>query len=156
MSFQIVLLIPTVYKYSSKAGDFGGCCNVRIYRVRFGLTGLKTASALPKDKDALVKFTLRHGGSEVIVNRSNAGFEFEHDPVSTVFSFRVNGLGTKSVLDNGNIGESDLNQTATSYAALGPFTEWTVSMAGTEFARLDLSSVTEAYFDFCGTNYACD
>ncbi|KAK0703601.1 hypothetical protein B0T26DRAFT_757133 [Lasiosphaeria miniovina] len=149
-----VFTISPVYKYSANGGDFVGCCNVRVYRVRFRLTGLAPASSLKKDEDALVRFTLRQGGRETLVDRSNAKFEFDHDEVSTVFSFRVNGAGDTTPLDNGNIAGSDIDNMATSYAAPGPFAEWTVDMSGTEFDKLDVTGVTEAYLDFCGTNYA--
>ena len=57
---------------------------------------LKTASALPTNKDALVKFTLRQGGSEAIVDGSDAGFESDHGPVSDRLSHSdSNGSGTK-------------------------------------------------------------
>ncbi|GJJ09105.1 hypothetical protein Clacol_003327 [Clathrus columnatus] len=119
----------TAYKYSTDGGDFQGCCNIRLYRIRFVLVGLK---ALTKSKKALVQFTLTQGGNETIMDRSNAAYKFEHDPVSTVFSFRVDDKGIRYILDNGNIGESNINELATSYAAPGPFAEWTISMKGTE------------------------
>ncbi|KAI1083348.1 hypothetical protein F5B20DRAFT_577728 [Whalleya microplaca] len=83
-------------------------------------TTLEPASFLAKDEDALVRFTLRHGGCETLVNRSNAKFEFDHNEAS------------------------------------GPFAEWTVDMSGTEFAKLDATGVTDAYFDFCETNFVYD
>ncbi|GJJ13687.1 hypothetical protein Clacol_007943 [Clathrus columnatus] len=149
----VVVKIPIVDQDSKNAGDFEGCCNIRIYRVRFALTGLKTSTSLPAGRDALVVFKLTHGGNETILDRSNAAFEFRHEPVSTIFSFRLDGGGYKSVLDNGNIGQSDINEVATSYAAPGPFSEWTVNMKGTDWKHLDVGKVTDGYFDFCGTNY---
>ncbi|GJJ09108.1 hypothetical protein Clacol_003330 [Clathrus columnatus] len=148
--WKIVITIPKVDKYSTDGGDFEGCCNIRIYRVRFVLAGLKASA---ESKKALVQFTLTQGGNETIMDRSNAAYKFEHDPVSTIFSFRVDDKGTRSILDNGNIGESNINELATSYAAPGPFAEWTISMKGTEWENLDTSEITDGYFDFCGTNY---
>ncbi|OJJ42655.1 hypothetical protein ASPZODRAFT_169945 [Penicilliopsis zonata CBS 506.65] len=152
---EIVLTIPTARKLTPKAGDFAGCCNVRLYRVRFQMKGLKlnTSKRQPAE-EALVKFTLTHGGHETLVDRANLGMDFDHDPVRVLYSFRLHADGTQTVLDNGNVAESDINQVATSYAAPGPFAEWTISMAGSDFDNLDLTHVTGAYFDFCGTNYA--
>ncbi|KAH7885570.1 hypothetical protein F5I97DRAFT_1413611 [Phlebopus sp. FC_14] len=149
---SVTLTIQPVLKYSKDPGDFKNACNVRVYRARFGFTGLKTASGVNEDVRVIV--TLTHGGNETIVNRSNEAIHFEHNPVSTLYSFRMRGDKVTSVMDNGNIGQADINQTATSYAAPGPFAEWTVDLDGTEFEKLDFSGVTEAFFDFCGTNYA--
>ena len=124
-----------------------------MYRVRFNLVGLQLKKKEKPVEDALVMFNLTHGGIETIVDRANRGLDFEHDRVKVLYSFRLKSDGTRTVLDNGNIAESDINQVATSYAAPGPFTEWTVDMAGTDFANVDVKDVTQAYFDFCGTNY---
>ncbi|KAH7881755.1 hypothetical protein F5I97DRAFT_2076544 [Phlebopus sp. FC_14] len=149
---SVTLKIPPVLQYTKDAGDFKDCCNVRVYRVRFGFPGLKTASGI--QDEVRVHITLTHGGNETIVNRSNEGIHFDHNPVSAPYSFRMRGDKVTSVMDNGNIGEADINNTATSYAAPGPFAEWTVDLDGTEFEKLDFSGVTEAFFDFCGTNYS--
>ena len=122
--------------------------------MRFGFIGLKPASSLAADQDARVQFTLTHDGNEAIIDRSNAKFTFDHDMISALFSFRLNGAGDMSIVDDGNIGEANINQTSTSYAAPGPFTDWTVDISGTEFDKLDITGVTGAYLDFCGTNYA--
>ncbi|GJJ09136.1 hypothetical protein Clacol_003358 [Clathrus columnatus] len=147
---KVLVTIPEVDKYSTNAGDFEDCCNIRLYRIRFGLTGLRASTT---DKKARVQFKLIHGGNETIFDRSNAAFQFKHEPVSTIFSFRVDDKGNRFVVDNGNVEESDAGRVVTSYAAPGPFTEWTISMKGTEWDSLDKSKVTDGYFDFCGTNY---
>ena len=126
---------------------------MRLYRVRFNLVGLQLIEKRKPVEDALVMFNLTHSGVETIVDRANLGLDFEHDRVKVLYSFRLKADGTRTVLDNGNIAESDINQVATSYAAPGPFTEWTVSMAGTDFTNVDIGHVTQAYFVFCGTNY---
>ena len=143
--------IPPVLQDSQEAGDFAGCCNVRIYKARFGFTGLKTANGV---EEARVQVALTHGGNETIVSRKNA-IEFEHDPVTVIYSFVLQNDGLVNPLDDGNIGLPDVNQTATTYAPPGPFAKWTVRFGdSTEFGKLDFSGVTDAFFDFCGTNYA--
>lgn len=80
-----------IFKFTPNAGDFTGCCNVRLYRVRFGLTGLKLSASLSGNAktDARVQFTLIHGGQETLVDRSNAGFNFDHDEIPVLYSFRL-------------------------------------------------------------------
>lgn len=137
-------------KDTIQKNDFSGCCNVRIYRVRFGLTGLAT------DKlEAFVSVTLTHSGNEIIMDRENLRHTFEHDPISTKYSFNLYPNGSIEVGDNGNIAEANVDETATSYAAPGPFpSQWTVDLRDSQLDNLDFSNVTDAYFDFCGTNYA--
>ena len=140
-----------MYKDTVQKNDFSGCCNVRIYRVRFGFTGL----AVKNSKLELVKVDLKHSGEETIVDRLNSGHKFVHDAVKAIYSFNLDSDGLIKVEDNGNIGEADVGHVATSYAAIGPFTDdWEVSLKNsTDLDHLDFSKVTEAYFDFCGTNY---
>ncbi|KAH0832337.1 hypothetical protein J3R83DRAFT_13353 [Lanmaoa asiatica] len=152
--YSVTVKIPPVLRHTTPAGDFIGCCNVRVYRARFGFTGLKTAVGVKNGEEAFVHVELTHGGHETIVNRSDEAVEFEHSPVGTIYSYHLLNDGKMSVLDNGNIAESDINHTATSYAPPGPFAEWKVDMNGTEFEKLDFSRVTDAFFDFCGTNYS--
>ena len=46
-------------------------------------------------------------------------------------------------------------QPVTSYAAPGPFADdWEIDLQYSDLYLPDFSNVTEAYFDFCGTNYA--
>ena len=77
-----------------------------------------------------------------------------HDPILPTRSR----LQSRS-LDNGNIGGADVNQVASSYAAPGPFAEWRVTGSFEQanvdlLGLLDFSQVTDAYFDFFGTDYA--
>ncbi|KAJ7714460.1 hypothetical protein B0H14DRAFT_3015165 [Mycena olivaceomarginata] len=154
---KVVVPIPI-----DTAGDFDGCCNIRIYRVRFVFIGLRTATKLERGESVFVRTTLVHSGNDTIMDRSGKTFSFDHDGVSTPYSFRLESDGSIKVIDDGNVGQADVNAVATSYAAPGPFAEWTVSLKWTLHANgiekdwdgLDLSQVSEAYLDFCGTNYA--
>ncbi|KAF8817289.1 hypothetical protein BYT27DRAFT_7237498 [Phlegmacium glaucopus] len=144
----LVVQIPPVYKETIEKNDFSGCCNVRIYRVRFGFTGLVAKET------ARVSVVVRHSGKEVIVSKDDSSYKFIHNAIKTVYSFNLHPDGTYMVLDNGNIGEADVGQPATSYAAPGPFTDWEIDLTNSDLYLLDFSNVSEAYFDFCGTNYA--
>lgn len=119
--------------------------------MRFGFTGL----AVKESNPVLVMVNLKHGGEETIVDRLSSGHEFVHDSVTAVYSYNLSSDGSITVEDNGNIGEADVDQVATSYAAIGPFTDdWEISLKNSRLNHLDFSNVTEAYFDFCGTNYS--
>lgn len=74
-------------QHTTQAGGFKGCCNVRVYRARFGLTGLKTAVRVKDGEDMFVHAELTHGGDEAIVNHSNVSIQFEHSPVATIYSY---------------------------------------------------------------------
>lgn len=138
-----------MYKDTTPKNDFSGCCNVRIYRVRFGLTGLVAK------KRTHVVVSLKHSGEEIIVDGDNLGHRFTHEPVTTVYSFHLDPHGMIHVQDNGNIAEADVDEPEKHYAAPGPFADnWTVDLNYSIVTSLDFSNVTEAYFDFCGTNYA--
>lgn len=105
---------------------------------------------------AYVGVNLRHKGEEIIVDRKNTGHKFVHDPISITYSFILNPGGTVEILDNGNIAEADVDEPAKNYAAPGlfPVDGWVIDLRASALASLDFSNVTEAYFDFCGTNYA--
>ncbi|KAM6497685.1 hypothetical protein JOM56_005633 [Amanita muscaria] len=151
MNHRVVMKIPPMYKDTIKKNDFSGCCNVRIYRVRFGLTGLA-----PKKSNKMPRVTVifKHSGGEIIVDRENLEHKFIHEPIAAIYSFHLNPDGTIVVQDNGNIGEADVDKPETNYAAPGPFADdWEVDLKSSDLIHLDFSKVTEAYFDFCGTNY---
>lgn len=130
--------------------QFKGLCNVRINRVRFRITGLKTASGV--DGGVLVSVKLTHNGEETILGRQSNPFHFQHDAVSTTYAFRLYNANSIAVVD-GNIGEAQINQVASPYARIGPFAEWKVEFVGVDVDKLDFTGVTGAYFDFCGTCY---
>ena len=86
---------------------------------------------------ARVAVRLVHHGEESLVDKANAEHHFTHDEIATVYSYNLHSDGSTSVLDNGNIAQADVNNTATSYAAPGPFARWTVSLADSEISKLD-------------------
>ncbi|KAF9565091.1 hypothetical protein CPC08DRAFT_213736 [Agrocybe pediades] len=147
---QVTVNIPVTYKDPTIKNEFTGCCNIRVYRARFGLTGLVAK------KSAYVGCNLVHTGKEVLVDRQSVGLTFVHDPISITYSYVLSPDGTINVLDNGNLAEADVDEPAKSYAAPGafPVEGWKVDLRASALEDLDFSGVTEAYFDFCGTNYA--
>ncbi|KAG6819310.1 hypothetical protein H0H93_013136 [Arthromyces matolae] len=148
---SIVVKIPVMHKTTIQKNDFSGCCNVRIYRVRFGFENLKVKGTEP----ARVTVTLTHSGKETIVHRTNMDHQFVHDPIKCVYSYNLHPDGSIDVLDNGNISGADVDEPAKKFAAPGPFAEdWTVSLTNSDLTRLDFGSVKKGYFDFCGTNFA--
>lgn len=95
-----------------------------------------------------------HKGTDTLVDKLNAAHKFTHDQISLIYSFNLLSDGTIQVLDDGNIAQADVNEVATSYAPPGPFADWTVSLADSDVNHLDFSEMKDAFFDFCGTNYA--
>ena len=96
--------IPPVYKDTIKRNDFSDCCNIRIYRMRFGFMGL-----VAKEKTH-VSIKITHSGKEVIVSRDNSSNTFVHDSIATRYSFNLYPDGTFKVQDNGNIDEAAGNE----------------------------------------------
>ncbi|KAG6856632.1 hypothetical protein H0H87_002382, partial [Tephrocybe sp. NHM501043] len=97
---QVIVKILVMHKNAIKKNDFSGCCNIRIYRVRFGFTGLKIQG---KDLTARVTVTSKHSGDEIIVDRNNLDHKFVHDSITAIYSYDLRSDGSMSVLDNGNI-----------------------------------------------------
>ena len=153
---QVRIKIPVVYKSTPTGSDFTGNYNIRIYRARFNFAGLKlTEEAKRLQEPARVKVTLRHSGTETVVDVKNSAHLFTHDGIQTMYSFHLYPDGTIKAQDNGNIGGVDVDERETTFAAPGPFADyWEVDLNGTQFNHLDFKKVTDAYFDFCGTNYA--
>lgn len=95
-----------------------------------------------------------HKGAETIIDKSGTPHDYVHDSISIVYSYILNDDGSIQEVDDGNIAEADVDNQATTYAAPGPFTQWSVSIADSDLDLLDLSGVDGSYFDFFGTNYS--
>jgi len=91
---QVEVKILAVYEHTTSESEFSGCCNVRIYRVRFGITGLIAR------RQAYVNVNLKHKGQETIVDRKNVGHIYVHDPIHITYSFSLNPDGKVEILDN--------------------------------------------------------
>lgn len=143
--------IPTVFKDECES-NFSGCCNIRIYYVRFGFDGLRVVEG---KEQARVSVGFRHSGEEEFVDRYNGSHKFVHEAITTMYSFILDPKGQFTVQNDGNIGMSDVGDPAKTHAAPGPFADnWEIDLHNSQLDRLDFSNVTKAYFDFCGTNYS--
>lgn len=142
---------------SSLASDFTNRCNVRVYRVRFILEGLKAKSDPERKQDPQMKSIILHTGSEVIVSRKGIASHFEHTPLNTPHTYsvdtdgKVTGIGDDGTLVNyvKTAGDKD-----GIFGAPGPFTTWQVDSSDAEWKNLETGDVKGGYLEFFGTNYA--
>lgn len=129
---------------------FTGSCNIRIHRVRFGLTGL-TIQEDADVKRANVIVHITHSGKETIVDRNNKDHTFDHDPLTANYSYVLTSDGEIKPESNG----SWVSEKGSDYALPGLFPEyWVINLKNSETNVLDFDKVTEGYMDFCGTDYA--
>ncbi|MBF0423138.1 MAG: hypothetical protein HQL73_09105 [Magnetococcales bacterium] len=146
------LMLPIVAATSDSSGSsniFAGMANVRILQIRVWVPGAKV------DNDRL-QVRITHTGNEQIVATSGEVFRFSHEPVNKLFIYAPS---TLRVIEEANFGvEQSLASggSATTYAALGPFTSWHVTVDPKDNVGLDLSGVTGVQLEFHGTNYAFD
>ncbi|GKU06747.1 serine protein [Fusarium langsethiae] len=138
--------------------DFRGCADVRIYRVRFFLEGVKIKpDALSKGRCPIVDIDITQEGDSVYYDPSGNCHTFTHEPVDVKPSFRVSpspdGATRLTVVDNGDIVSMVPRAgKVEKYAAPSPFATWTISLRDVDLASVDLSSVTKAWFEFFGTS----
>ncbi|PSS18884.1 hypothetical protein PHLCEN_2v3199 [Hermanssonia centrifuga] len=152
----VMLPIAPVFpkqKSSSLSSDFDSSANVRVYRVRFYLQGLKATSDCPSMPK--MKSVIEHSGREVIVSRRGVSNLFDHSPLNTLHSYELDGNGrVVNVVDNGDLVEKTTDVEGSAFGAPGPFTMWAVDSSSAEWKMLDTSEVVGAYLEFFGTNYA--
>lgn len=156
------VVIPPVFKGSKTESEFRGCANIRIYRVRFWLDGLRTNCGDSENSDSndatLVQIKLTHSGSDTFVDIENSQHVFRHEPLNIMWSYRLSNNGTTEPVDSGdlvNFSSMD-SEKNTAYSAPGPFTTWTVSLENLNESRLDLSGVKRGRFEFFGTSRSFD
>ncbi|PPQ95709.1 hypothetical protein CVT26_008352 [Gymnopilus dilepis] len=154
---SIDLTIDPVFprqKLGNLSSDFESSANVRVYRVRFYLQGLKAKSGFTGPEPQM-KAVILHGGNETIVSRRGVPHYFEHSPLNTLHSYSINASGkVVNIFDNGDLVKKTDDVKDSAFGAPGPFTRWTVNSTSAEWSRLDVSGVTSAYLEFFGTNYA--
>ncbi|KAJ3778794.1 hypothetical protein FB446DRAFT_712184 [Lentinula raphanica] len=152
---KISLNIDPVYprqKSSGVSSDFDSSANVRVYRVRFYLQGLK---ALEIADEPQMKAVIQHNGRETIISRRGVPNYFDHSPLNTLHSYSVNDEGKiVNIFDNGDLVAKTNDVKDSAFGAPGPFTTWTVDSSSADWDYLDFSDVTNAYLEFFGTNYA--
>lgn len=141
-------------KSRALSSDFDSCANVRVYRVRFYLQGLK-AKGGSAGVEPQMKAEILHGGEETIVSRRGVPNFFDHSPLNTLHSYSVDASGNiVNIFDNGDLVKKTDDVKDSAFGAPGPFTMWAVDSTFAEWDGLDVSGVTSAYLEFFGTNYA--
>ncbi|KAJ5279656.1 hypothetical protein N7478_005028 [Penicillium angulare] len=138
--------------------SFRGCADVRVYRVRFWLDGVRLQRDIRSSGNHIVlDVNLTHEGDSVYYDRFGNYHAFTHDPIDIKPSFRVSqspdgGSAHLSALDNGAIVSAVPTAGGLQkYAAPSPFATWTVSFRNVDFNTLDLSGITKGWFEFFGT-----
>ncbi|KAF7629508.1 serine protein kinase [Aspergillus flavus] len=143
------------------APPFGpGRADVRINQVRLWLLGVEVKADNAGRKQLMVK--IAHSGNETLENTDRQALGFSHDAVNIQFEYNTAKVQTsddfktdvvfgKQGLENDWSG-GDSKPTASTFAAIGPFTEWRFSIRESENVGLDMRSVTAAYVEFRGAN----
>ncbi|KAB8200201.1 kinase-like domain-containing protein [Aspergillus parasiticus] len=143
------------------APPFGpGRADVRINQVRLWLLGVEVKADNAGRKQLMVK--IAHSGNETLENTDRQVLGFSHDAVNIQFEYNTAKVQTsddfktdvvfgKQGLENDWSG-GDSKPTASTFAAIGPFTEWRFSIRESENVGLDMRSVTAAYVEFRGAN----
>lgn len=118
---------------------FSGMSDVRVDTIRVWLDGVQTA-------DGKCQIELRHNGVEMLSAPSGDVFRAVHTPKNILFRYN---LKDQSIVIDGK-----LNDTAntSSYATVGPFTTWQMSMTDRDNQSLDLSNLTQIRIVFQGTS----
>ena len=133
----VYITIPAARSTTKKADSpFADCADVRLSRVRFYVKGAKTS-------DNMLNVSLEHMGNETIIDSRNNVHVFVHNAID--FKFRYN-LETGAIQTDGDIA-SLINQ---ELALPGPFTQWIITVNEKYNRDLDMSGVTEAWFEFAG------
>ncbi|KAB8277168.1 kinase-like domain-containing protein [Aspergillus minisclerotigenes] len=134
--------------------------DVRINQVRLWLLGVEVKADNAGRKQLMVK--IAHSGNETLENTDRQALGFSHDAVNIQFEYNTAKVQTsddfktdvvfgKQGLENDWSG-GDSKPTASTFAAIGPFTEWRFSIRESENVGLDMRSVTAAYVEFRGAN----
>ena len=143
------------------ADPFGpGRADVRINQVRLWLLGVKLAEDNAQRKRLMVNIT--HTGNEILEDASRQKLEFAHDTVNIQFEYDTARVQTKDDFSTkvvfsrqgieSNWSGGDTPPTASTFAAIGPFTVWHFSIRESENRGLDMGSVSAAFVEFRGAN----
>ncbi len=152
--YRVMFKISAVEADTDKTeNDFAGMADVRLTKVRVWINGAKVDKG--KDGRNLLTVTLTHTGDpDTILDQNNNQFPFIHDSKSMLISydlevFEKEGM-TMNLFEDGDIGQKDNGST---YALVGPFTWWQVSVHEKLNPGLDISDVDSVCLEFHGTNY---
>ncbi|KAJ3544042.1 hypothetical protein NM208_g3263 [Fusarium decemcellulare] len=135
----VVLGIPAADKATSASeSSFADYADIRLTRVRFYLEGAKT-------EDGELRIGLNHAGSEDMVTPNNTRIKVTHQPLSFKFHYCIE---TGKIFTDGKIRDKNDKE----YALPGPFTSWRITVSRNYNKGLDLSNVSEAWFEFSGVS----
>ncbi len=101
-----------------------------------------------------VRVFLTHLGRDIIVTDKDKPMDFVHDPIRFQFRY-IPSMADKGEKFSKDTDTSDGDLTIRikdEYALLGPFTSWRIECW--EHQDVDMSGVTEAYFEFRGSYYS--
>ena len=154
-----------------RQSEFRGCADVRIYRIRFWMRGLKLhgssqslgPQSVPRTSHSdklfgggkVVTAKLKHSGYETVVSPDNQKLTFRHEPISVTFSYR---LYPDSTYEIGDATSGDIVNFSSStrgvnsvYSAPSPYTWWTISLVNLNVDDIDVSGIEGAVIEFFGS-----
>jgi hypothetical protein len=144
--------IPVVVKETQKTPQipFAGMANVRLDTVRVWVKGATT-------DDNILQVNITHTGMENITSTLNNSYLFSHNPRNTTFKYNLNQEdGITSIVEDGSIGGTENADgtygTSDTYALIGPFTTWQITINSDWNENLNLENVTEITMEFDGIN----
>ncbi|UXI65797.1 hypothetical protein [Tahibacter amnicola] len=129
----IVHLTPAFSESAIVDNPFAGLADCRVTRARAWLVGATTT-------DKKIALYLTHTGLDTIVDRKSKALDFIHREVPTRLVYKTD--------EPKKIEGGDIRLPGSKYAAVGPFTDWRVSIDPNENRGLDLSGLTEIRLEF--------
>ncbi|KAH8427078.1 uncharacterized protein LDX57_004796 [Aspergillus melleus] len=143
------------------AAPFGsGRADVRINQVRLWLLGVRVDEDAVKRRPLMVNVT--HMGNETFQDTNRLDYHFSHDMVHIPFvyntakvhstdDFTSSAVFSRQAIES-NWSGGDTKPTESTFAAIGPFTEWRFSIREAENKGLQMGGVSAGYVEFCGAN----
>ncbi|OTB13542.1 hypothetical protein K445DRAFT_64581 [Daldinia sp. EC12] len=133
----VYVTLPAARSTTQKTDNpFADCADVRLSRVRFYVKGAKTS-------DDMLDVSLEHMGNETVIDVNDGVHVFIHNPLH--FKFQYN-LDTGAIQTDGDMA-SLVNK---ELALPGPFAQWKITVNDSYNNDLDMSEVTDAWFEFSG------
>ncbi|KAK6541996.1 hypothetical protein TWF694_007768 [Orbilia ellipsospora] len=140
--------------------------NIRLTEVRFWLLGVKSNARQDPHERQVFNLELTQCGTETIQNTLGTEIVFTHDPVTTTFGYYCNKVtkfkncvesnkwddSSKSFQGDWDYNKSNYPSDGDISAPIGPYSDWTITIKSNEDGNpgLDLSNVTEGWFEFIG------
>jgi len=135
-------LKPATLTSTLLENPFAGKANVRLTKVRVWVTGAKT-----RNNNLQIKIT--HNGHEKIISKEGETYVFAHESINRIFEYSL--VNKELPIIDGDIGLRNGNRT---YALVGPFTWWTITIDPNDNPGLDMTQVSGVDMAFQGQCYA--